>query len=289
MMEYNSKIIIGSAQFGLLYGINNQSGAKVPYDEVYKILHYAYDKGINMIDTSYAYGDSELVLGNVMDNSLSDINIISKYSKSRMSVNDTFNDTLKRLKRQNLYGYLVHHFDYYIQNSSIFDDIKCLKEEGKVQKIGFSLYKVEELYYLLDRNIDFDIVQFPYNIFDRSFELLLDEIKKHHIEIHVRSVFLQGLFFKDLTSLPEKLKSLKPQLEMLHSYCNQKEISVEELALNYIIQNKNVDYVLVGLDTQKQLEHNISILNKEISQQDIDFIQSLVFPNQEFLNPVNWN
>ena len=59
--------------------------------------------------------------------------------------------------------------------------------------------------------------------------------------------------------------------------------------MNYIIQNKNVDYVLVGLDTQKQLEHNISILNKEISQQDIDFIQSLVFPNQEFLNPVNWN
>lgn len=288
-MKAIEKVILGSVQFGLNYGINNQTGNMVAQFEVDSIIDNAYKYGIKMIDTSHAYGVSETIIGNALNNlSEIDTRIVSKYPRSQCSVNELFEDSLNRLGVKKLYGYLVHHFDFYIENPNIWNDIRELKNNGRVEKIGFSLYTPDQLEYLLDNNVDVDIIQIPYNIFDRSFEQYFKKIKEHNIEIHVRSVFLQGLFFKDTKTLPEKLLELKPQLDMLHQYCDKQNIGIEQVALNYVIYNKYVDYVLIGLDTSKQLIQNINVINIGINKCDTEFINSLEFKNKKILSPINW-
>ncbi len=287
-MNLTSKLIIGTVQFGLNYGVNNQGG-KVLQSEVNSILSYAVTKGVDMLDTSYAYGSSEIAIGEALKQNSMRYNIVSKYPRSEKSVFAIFEESLNRLNQTNLYGYLIHHFDFYQSNPHIWTDMLKLRDNQKVEKIGFSLYTIDQLLFLLNNNVEFDLLQIPYNIFDRQFEAFFPELKKRGVEIHTRSVFLQGLFFKDTVTLSEKLEPLKYYLDMLHKYCNDNDFGVEKLVLNYVVNNPYVDRVLVGLDNLEQLKKNISILNLGVSQYDINFIDSLHIKEKELLNPVNWN
>ena len=242
-MKFLNKLILGTVQFGLDYGINNNTG-KVLFNEVKQILSICENQSITKLDTSYAYGDSEKVLGETAN---STFQIISKYPHIQQSVHTVFCESLSRLKKNKIYGYLVHDFDFYVENPSIWDDIVSLKRDNLVEKTGFYIYNTKELEYLLSRNIDLDIIQFPYNIFDRSFEPYLEELKFRNVEIHTRSVFMHGLFFKTTYNLPKKLHPMIPYLEGIHSYCKQKNISIEELALNAVVHHKNIDNVLIGI------------------------------------------
>lgn len=283
----NSKLVIGSAQFGLNYGINNKDG-QVRVEDVRKILATALDNQVDIIDTSSAYGNSEEVIGSVIKAN-DNFKIISKYPKSDISVADSLQLSLNRLRQSSLYGYLVHHFDFYLGHPGIWNEFIEAKKCGKVQKIGFSIYSPSQLEILLNNNVPFDLIQFPYNIFDRQFDPYLDELKLKGVEIHTRSAFLQGLFFKDKEALPIKLEPLSPYLRTLREYCSQKKITIEQLALNYVCNNKKIDGVLVGVDNTSQLLSNINVIDAGISTDDKEFVQSINVKEKQLLNPVNWN
>lgn len=283
-----SKIVLGTVQFGINYGINNSTGQVSP-DEVCRILKTAKKNGVETLDTSSAYGTSEQVLGRALKKSKTNFRIVSKYPMCDQSVRDVFNMSLNNLGISELYGYLVHHFDYYQEHSEIYDDMIALKNEGKIKKVGFSLYSVDELIFLFDNNVKFDIIQFPYNIFDRQFEPYMLKLVDMGIEIHTRSAFLQGLFFKDMNTLPEKLKPLKNYLNSLHIYCNQANISIEQIAFGYVLANENVKGALIGVDNHVQLETNLKVASYNLSQDDLDFIKSIDVKEKELLNPSNWS
>ena len=282
------KIVLGTVQFGVNYGINNSSG-KVSNSEVCKIISIAHDKEIRTLDTSSAYGDSEIVLGKALAETKLKFNIVSKYPKSDKSVRETFEQSLKNLGVKRLYGYLVHHFDFYQHKTSIFDDMRQLKTEDKIEKIGFSIYNVDQLKELLDKDIQFDIIQFPYNMFDRQFEPYMQELYKRNVEIHTRSAFLQGLFFKDTNTLSYMLKPLKPYLDTLHLYCTKRGITMEQLALGYVVSNEYVKGNLIGVDNHNQLNANIKVVSSGLSGEDVSFVKSLDVKDKALLNPVNWN
>lgn len=283
-----SKIVLGTVQFGVNYGINNTSG-QVSLDEVCKILRIAKEKGIKTLDTSSAYGNSEIVLGKALKESSTQFNIVSKYPRCKESVRSTFEKSISNLGVDCLYGYLVHHFEFYQEQPEIFDEMTALKNEGKIKKVGFSLYNVEQLQFLLDKGVKFDILQFPYNIFDKQFEPYMSKLVEMGVEIHTRSAFLQGLFFKDTNTLPEKLKQLKIYLDDLHAYCANKNLSVEQLALGYVLANPNVKGALIGVDNHEQLEANLKVASVKLSQEDIDYISNIDIKEKALLNPVNWN
>ena len=282
-----SKIVLGTVQFGTNYGINNTSG-QVTKEEVSTILRIASENGINTLDTSSAYGTSEQALGEALKNTGLQFNIVSKYPKSELGVRDTFMKSVNNLGVDILYGYLVHHFEFYQEHPYIFDDMRSLKEEGRIQKIGFSLYNPQQLQYLLDRNVQFDIIQFPYNIFDRHFEPWLPTLKEAGVEVHTRSAFLQGLFFKDVNTIMGKLEPMIPYLDRLHSYCKQRNITIEQIAFGYVLSNNAVDGALVGVDNHQQLERNLEVSRFVLSNENIDFIRSIEIKEKELLNPVNW-
>lgn len=283
-----SKVVLGTVQFGVNYGINNTSG-QVSLDEVCKILKIAQEKEILTLDTSSAYGTSEIVLGKALKESSTRFNIVSKYPRSETSVRNTFEKSISNLGVESLYGYLVHHFEFYQEHPEILDEMTALKNEGKIKKVGFSLYNVEQLQYLFDKSVKFDILQFPYNIFDKQFEPFMPKLVEIGVEIHTRSAFLQGLFFKDTNTLPEKLKLLKKYLDDLHCYCDNKGLAVEQLALGYVIANPNIKGALIGVDNHEQLEANLKVASVKLSQEDIDYISNIDIIEKALLNPANWN
>ena len=274
------KLVLGTVQFGLQYGVNS---AGRPSEEAVKgILAAAAEGGIDTLDTSSAYGNSEVILGECTTHE-EGFKIVSKYPKGAIPVGEMFNSSLKRLKVEKLYGYLLHHFEVYINDPKVWDEFVALKESGKVQKIGFSLYTPEELDFVLKNNSPFDLIQIPFNIFDKKFLPYMKELHDKGIEIHVRSTFLQGLFFKDREALPEKLKPMKKYLLQLDESSKQSGLSISEIALNYNLQNPYIDGVLIGVDNVEQLKMNLASVKATPIDIEIDVKE------KELLNPVNWN
>ena len=105
----------------------------------------------------------------------------------------------------------------------------------------------------------------------------------------MRSVFLQGLYFKKINSIPKKLKPLKPYLEKLYEICYSNNISISSLALTFVKQNKNIDKIVIGSDSVAQLKENISVMRYNLEPNIIKLVQEINVKEKELLNPVNWN
>ena len=275
-----SKLVLGTVQFGLQYGVN--SAGRPSQEAVKSILTEAAKGGITTLDTSSAYGNSEDVLGESIATP-GQFKIVSKYPKGETPVGEMFNSSLKRLMVEKLYGYLLHHFEVYKNNPQVWDEFIALKESGKVQKIGFSLYLPEELELILKNGSPFDIIQVPFNIFDKKFLPYMKELHENGVEIHVRSTFLQGLFFKDRNALSEKLQPMKKYLLQLDEFSKKSGLSISEIALNYNLQNPYIDGVLIGVDNVDQLQMNLN----SVKETPIDI--EIEVKEQVLLNPVNWN
>lgn len=275
-----TKLVLGTVQFGCQYGIN--SVGRPDEKMVLDILKCAAKSGISVLDTSAAYGNAEEVLGKLLPHVGSSFKVISKYPESEETVALALDKTLQILGISQIYGYLLHHFDIYRKHPEIWKEFRRQQEKGKVLKIGFSIYSPEELEILLENREPFDLLQFPYNLFDRQFEPYLGILKEQGVEVYVRSTFLQGLFFRDRDHLPEKLKPLGRYLKQLDFYARSQNMTVAEVALNYNLQNPLIDGVLVGVDNVEQLEKNIGY----ISNKNVEF--TIEIAEKELLNPVNW-
>lgn len=282
-----NKLALGTVQFGMNYGINNSMG--LPEDkDVSSILDYAYKNGINILDTAITYGNSEERLGKLSKNNFQ---IISKFS-GIYNFSDLKNELLKSLSHlriKKLYGFMFHNANDLIENPNMWDFLEKLKSLKKIKKIGFSIYDEKELNELLNSGFIPDIVQLPYSILDRRLENSIIKLKNHNVEIHVRSVFLQGLYFKKINSIPKKLKPLKPYLEKLYEICYSNNISISSLALTFVKQNKNIDKIVIGSDSVAQLKENISVMRYNLEPNIIKLVQEINVKEKELLNPVNWN
>ena len=164
-----------------------------------------------------------------------------------------------------------------------------LKRKDRVKKIGMSIYSPEELVSLFDKNIDLDIVQLPYSIFDRRFEKYFDDLKNRGIEVQARSIFLQGLAFLSLDDFPVEFLEVKPQLEKLKNISENQNISIGALCLNFVLHNSYIDKVLIGVDSLVQLKNNISSirLNEEMKYMD-DQLEEIKIEQEEILLPYLW-
>ncbi|HQF37067.1 MAG: aldo/keto reductase [Candidatus Methanofastidiosum sp.] len=285
-----SKIILGTAQFGMDYGINNVRG-KIPYNEVVEILNFAYKNGIDTLDTAYSYGESEEILGKAISNSSLKFNIISKLPdlENDKNVENIFNETLKRLRQKKLYGYLFHNFETFRKHPYIYNIFQELKCSNKVEKIGFSIYYPSEIDYLLDNKIDFDIVQIPYSIFDQRFENYLHLLKEKKIEVHIRSVFLQGLFFKKPDELSENFVKIREDLENINKISKRLNISIASLCIKFALMNENIDKIIIGIDSLEDLVENIRGINgNKIADKYFKLLRNMRVDDETIILPFRW-
>ena len=289
-MKRINKLSLGTAQFGMKYGIANKLG-QISFAEAKKIFLKIKSEGIYSIDTASSYEKSEEILGKI---DLSGLEITSKIylpPEKLLDVNDFINNkinfSLNLLGQKKIYGLLIHNPDVLLGKSGneIYDQLMILKKQGKISKIGISIYSPNILEELLNK-FNLDIVQSPLNIFDQrlitsGWTKILSQMK---IEIQVRSIFLQGLLLNQDDVLINKFKEFKSNFDQIKNFVNNKNISVMELCLSYIFMHKEIDKVIVGIDSLLQLNQILNSLSANLDD-EINFLSS---NDENLIDPRNW-
>ena len=284
------KLALGTVQFGLNYGIANQQG-QASRDEARSILEHARSNGMDMLDTAIAYGDSEQRLGEI---GIQDWQVVSKLpavpeacSDIPRWAEDAFRNSLQRLKIKSLYGLLLHRPQQLLAQGGdrIYQKIQQFKRDGFVRKIGISIYDPAELDMLCSR-YQFDIVQAPFNIMDRRLidSGWLPRLAAQGIELHARSVFLQGLLLMPLNDRPARFNRWASRWSKLENWLTQSGLTPLQACLRYAVSFSEINKVIVGVDNLNQL--------KEILQSAVgpapQVPRELQVHDADLLNPTYW-
>lgn len=285
------KLILGTVQMGLDYGINNNFG-KISIEESYQILLKAYSSGVNTLDTAEAYGNAHKVIGMFHKNNPDyKFHIVTKvpHNIESNSIEIKVKEYLEVLEVNCLDVLMFHSFDSFKSNKDAFVKLLELKSKGLINHIGVSVYTNDQLEYLLDKD-DITVVQLPFNLLDNYSVRghLLEELKLKGKIIHTRSAFLQGLFFKKTSDDNKIVQKLRSELEILNQIVIQFNCSMEELALSYCLFQKNIDNVIIGVDSEDHLNTNIRASSYKIEEDTIQKINSIKTKDLNLLNPSLW-
>ena len=237
----NQKLALGTVQFGLEYGIANKSG-QVSIQQINSILEYARNNTINTLDTAIGYGDSEERLGQF---GLSGWDVITKLPTLPESIKDVrkwvrqaVEKSILRLQTGYINGLLLHRPNDLLNKhgDDLYESLKELQKDGLVQKIGASIYVPEELESLCPK-YNFDIIQAPFNVLDRRLKESgwLSRLSEQGTEIHVRSVFLQGLLLMSSKNRPDRFKRWNLLWNKWHSWLSEANISTLQACLGYVL------------------------------------------------------
>ncbi len=286
-----SKLALGTVQFGISYGVANQLG-QVPQNEISKIMQLCRSKGISTIDTAIDYGESEGILGKF---DLSNSSIVTKIpliptvgisyeSWLRCEVEKS----LRRLNISKLHGLLLHKPMQLLESSGfeIYKGIQALKKDNLVQSIGVSVYDPEDLNLLCDKYY-FDLVQAPFNVLDRR---MLESgwfAKLHSMgtEIHVRSVFLQGLLLMKKNQRPTKFFRWNEIWRQWDQWLDSSGQQPIEACIRFPLSIPEVSKVVVGVDSFFQLQQLI----EAASGKTYDLPKNFATNDVQLLNPSLWS
>ena len=284
------KIVLGTAQFGLDYGITNIKG-KVELEEVIAIKDYALKNGITMVDTAKNYGNSERILGNFQS-----FEIVTKINLSQISAGnfkpgillDNIKTSLSNLGRQSLYALLIHdpvtllgeNKDFFLQ------ELNFVKKTGLVQKYGISVYSPEEVYEITDQ-IGIDLVQLPMNIFDQRFlnSGCLKYLSQNNIEVHARSLFLQGALLASNT--PNLLLNWDSYFIRLRKRCEELGVSLLEYCIDFansaLCEGSSI---VIGVTSRKELSDIVGVISRETYKENWE---DFACDEIRLIDPRKWN
>lgn len=273
-MAHSEKLGLGTVQFGLSYGISN-TGGQTPQEEVSRILAVALQNNITTLDTASAYGNAETVLGGA---GISGFNVVSKFMTPAEgeTIAPQLKASLKNLGQEVLYGYLAHRPEELLVKPQLWEEVESFKTQGLVKKTGFSLNRPEELMALLDKGMIPDLIQVPYNYLDNRFEYLMVQLHEKGCEVHTRSAFLQGLFFRDAETLPVFFDAAKPVLAELQ----QSEASLSGRLLNYVLEKSFIDKVIIGVENAQQLQQNLNDIQgaPSLPKNEVSVPENIIIP-----------
>ncbi|MDP3467536.1 MAG: aldo/keto reductase [Daejeonella sp.] len=283
------KLALGTAQFGLNYGIANNKG-QVKLSEIDCILNYANSQGINTIDTAIAYGDSEAQLGKVGINGWRVISKLPPLSNQcpniRQWVYQSVEASLERLKIPCLYGLLLHKPNQLNEDrgAELYEALTEMESSSMVEQTGISVYETDELS-LIDELTGLSIVQVPFNLIDTRFENFFKKLKENGNQVHVRSAFLQGLLLMEREERPKKFSRWESIWDSYEEFLKQSGTTRLEACINYVLSFIEVDNVIVGVDSLEQLKEICAAADKK------NIVYPDFFKNQdaELINPALWS
>jgi aryl-alcohol dehydrogenase-like predicted oxidoreductase len=285
-----SKIALGTVQFGLSYGVANVEG-QLSSENVLAILSLAKQAGIDTLDTAIAYGESEACLGQV---GVHDWRVVSKLpplpggcANVEAWVDESLTGSLQRLGMARLYGLLLHRSADLLgaDGEELFCALLRAKESDQVRKIGVSVYDPKELQIVTSR-FEIDLVQAPYNVFDRRIQESgwLGRLRQSAIEVHVRSVFLQGLLLMPKIRRPEAFARWEHLFARWDNWLRETNTSALSSCLHFSLSQPEIDRVIVGVDSTNHLKEILTAAQE----------RSLLPPalltceDTQLINPSNW-
>jgi len=287
MHNLSNKLAIGTVQFGLDYGIANQNG-KVNANEVLSILDFAHENNINTLDTAKAYGNSENSIGEYIKKTEKLWNIITKVNDGDKTIVEQVQDSIDKLTIKPTIV-LAHSANLFL-DPMFQSKLQETKDKELVHSIGVSLYSEEEINQVLESELKPDVIQLPMNILDTRLYRsgVLSKLFDREIQIHVRSVFLQGLFYLPVLELESQFSDAVPHLTKLKSVAASGGLTLAELSLLWLVSLEEVSKVIIGVDNADQLETHLKTLKKDVKPAIIEEALSIHYENENILNPSLW-
>lgn len=292
MTARSTRIGLGTVQWGVDYGVANREG-RTPRAEVARILAAGRTAGLRVLDTAALYGDAESVLG---EQDLTGLQVVTKtprYAHAPITAADaddlkaTLERSLTRLRLPSVHGLLAHHADDLLApgGERLIDALLSLREAGKVERVGVSVYDGTQIAAVLERFTP-DLVQLPLNVFDQRLiaDGSLARLAALGVDIHVRSVFLQGLLLMPPDSVPAWFDPWRDALCAWHATCAARQVLPQQAALAFVCDLPEVSCCLIGVQSCTQLEQSLDGLDAAPALDVAPFACS----DPALLNPVNW-
>jgi aryl-alcohol dehydrogenase-like predicted oxidoreductase len=285
----SSKIILGTVQFGLDYGINNRLG-QPDAKQVFKMLELAAAEGIEILDTADAYGSASEILGEFNKVKPDAFKINTKFKAGLDPISIQLGKSLELLGAKFINAYFFHSFQDFIRFPGLITELSDLKQKNLIKKTGVSVYGNDE-FEIAVNTPEVDVIQLPFNLLDNRCQRgkLMTLAKEKGKELQVRSVFLQGLFFMPGKDIPRKLSPLKPYLEKIGAMAQENNLTMESLALMYALSQPEIDHIIIGVDNPEQLRKNLIAAKKCLDANILEVINQIALAETELLYPKNWN
>jgi aryl-alcohol dehydrogenase-like predicted oxidoreductase len=287
---------LGTAQFGLAYGLTNMRG-QVTHDEARSILALARRAGVSLIDTAHEYGDSESAIG-LLDDETAGLRIVTKTPSiggSRIdeeqlsSVRRAIETSRKSLRREQLDGLLVHNGQALLLpgGDRLLALIQEAKARGLVARIGVSIFDPAALEQILDRFTP-DLVQLPLNLLDQRFLArgLVRTLAARGVEIHARSVFLQGVLLAAPEDLPASLDRARPALDAVRKFCQAHRLAPITACLGFVLAQPEINHAVVGITCVDELAAIVAA--SEWRSENLPDFASLAIDDLDIIAPSRW-
>ena len=276
----DNKFILGTAQFGDAYGILNYKKKRINNKYIKKIIIKAKKK-INSIDTAEDYN-----IKLPIKKSLSFFNVNTKvdcniFKNSIQYLNRYFFNIYKNYKIETLF---IRNLENKFKDKILIKKVNYIKKKFFIKKIGISIYEYNNIKKLF-KVFKYDTVQLPSNIFDNRSDKLEDFFLKNNIEVHARSIFLQGLIFSKKNFLIKNFPKYYDKLYLLKKRTNNSKVSLVDLSLTHVIKKRYISKIIIGIFNINQLN---SILNFKIIK-DTKFLKYFNTSNLDLIDPRNWS
>lgn len=284
----NKKFILGTVQFGLDYGINNKEGL-LSKEKIFDILDFAFNEGIETLDSADAYGNAQEMVGEFIESGSKKFKVNTKfYAQEGNTIAEQLQHTLHQLKLDKVNVYFFHRFKD-LKNSPALSALRELKKQNKISQTGVSVYTNEELEYCID-TAEVDVIQLPFNLLDNYSKRgsLINKAKQNGKVVQVRSVFLQGLFFKEEKTWPSYLQPLIKYVQILKDLAVEHDLSMFDLALGYVLSKSGIDQIIIGVDSKEQLKKNLDVRERKLDDALIGKIDAISVKEESLLYPYNW-
>lgn len=281
------RLALGTVQFGLTYGIANESG-QVSAAEAARILEVARAAGVDTLDTAIAYGDSEARLGEI---GVGGWRVVTKLPPVPREVtdiggwvDDEVRGSLRRLRVSRLTGLLLHRAADLSERDGLHAALVRARERGQVEKVGVSIYGPEELDRLA--RIALDLVQAPFNVLDRRLATSgwLRRLHDAGVEVHTRSAFLQGLLLMPAEKRPRYFDRWAPLWRRWDAWLRASGFTALEASLAFALATPGVARVVVGVDSATQLREILAACATRV----VAIPDDLSSDDPGLISPVNW-
>jgi aryl-alcohol dehydrogenase-like predicted oxidoreductase len=284
------KIALGTAQFGLAYGVANKTG-QVNLNEMKAMLQFAAINGIDTLDTAVAYGDAESRLKEAGSRNFQVVTKLPPVPDGCVLVEpwvrEQVEKSLDRMGIDSLYGLLLHQPDQLVSpiRRPLLEALQNLKHSGLVQKIGVSIYSPSELEGLMKDNL-LDLVQAPFNLVDRRLQTSgwMQRLVDCGVEIHTRSVFLQGLLLMRRDQIPQKFSQWNHLWDDWHDWQRHHTASAVQACLAFPMAFPQISRIVVGADGLQQLKQIIDASNNP----QVNDFPDISTVTEDLINPSMW-
>ena len=284
-----NRIVLGGAQLGLPYGILN-GGETLSREEVARILDTAVDHGIDSIDTAIAYGQSESIIGETSQNRF---NIISKLPPLPVDISNVsewvhsqVQGSLSRLKCTSLDALLLHRPQDLTgaQGAELYAAIGSLIAEKMIHRFGVSIYSPEDLEGIIG-TFDIHVVQAPLNVFDRRILVVTNQLSALNIEVHVRSVFLQGVLIANPINRPQRFEPWSEHFALFDEWVRSSGVSAMACCMGFALQQPGIAKLVIGTTSAESLDEIMNSIPNSVLEVPTH-LQSSV---EQLIDPRFWN